>query len=268
MNKKNDDKIQKIGIVGLGFVGSAVYNAIPLKSNIIVYDKYKKGYDKNLKSIKSCEYIFTCLPTLENPDGTQCFDAYEIFFKEMKGYNGIIIIKSTVLYSNIKKYIDKFNIVMNPEFLNQNTAYDDFKKEKVVILGGRIDHVDKVCKLYNSRIGKSHCKYEFCTHEEAINVKYIHNNYHAYKVLFWNMVNETTHNTRKIFDLYSKITGNKNEMSQISLDGKLGYGGACFPKDVSAFLQEHSHELTQFMQDYNNKLRNTNKKYTILKNLY
>ena len=43
-------------------------------------------------------------------------------------------------------------------------------------------------------------------------------------------------------------------MSQVGQDGYRGFGGACFPKDTANFHQEHEHELTKFMLDYNKSL--------------
>jgi UDPglucose 6-dehydrogenase len=243
------------GIAGMGFVGSAVFNTFNNKDFIVVYDKYKKHLDNKLPILKKCTYIFACLPTPMGKNGKQDFSAYHTFFKEIEGYEGIVIVKSTVLYSNIKPYLDNFNIVMNPEFLNQNSAYSDMENEKVVILGGEIDLVTKVKKLYQNSMGKKDVSFEMCSIEESINIKYLHNNYHAYKVLFWNMVYEVTGNHRKIFDVYSKLTGNTHEMANVASDGKLGYGGACFPKDVNAFFHEHNHELSEFMNKYNDRLR-------------
>jgi UDP-glucose 6-dehydrogenase len=47
----------------------------------------------------------------------------------------------------------------------------------------------------------------------------------------------------------------QGEMSQVAADGRLGYGGACFVKDVSAKHKDFPHELTSFLQIYNERLR-------------
>lgn len=256
----------RFGLVGFGFVGQALYGSVKNVSDWVIYDKFLPDKSDNFNMLGKCDYIFTCLPTLDDGDGNQDFSAYAEFFSKLKllNYHGIIVIKSTVLYKNIAPYIkgkdnpEGFNIVFNPEFLNQNNSYDDFKNQSLIILGGNVDLLRKVKNVYNLEFNfpdRSAIKYEYCSIKEAIQLKYTHNVYHAYKVLYWHYIQEITGNERKLFDLYSKVTGNTNEMARICADGKPGYGGACFPKDVNAFNEEHPHILTDFMKKYNFDLR-------------
>ena len=247
--------MNKIGIAGFGFVGQAVYGSVINTDDFYVYDKYKNIGDP-LPLFTNCDIIFCCLPTVKNSDGTQNFTEYDNFLNDCieRQYQGILVIKSTVLYSNIEPYLNKLNIVFNPEFLCQNDAIKDFLNQKVVVLGGRIDLAREVQKVYQTHFALKNPDYEFCTIEEAINIKYVHNIYHAYKVLFWHYVQEKTGNARKMADLYHKIT-DRNELSRICADGKKGYGGSCFPKDVNAYNSVKPDDLTEFMKNYNLKLR-------------
>jgi len=245
----------KIGIAGFGFVGQAVYGSLTCEDTVI-YDKYK---DMNtFRDLVECTHIFCCLPTNMLDDGKQDFDAYDDFFDTLIGYKykGILIVKSTCLYSNIKPYEEKLNIVFNPEFLNQNSAVNDFAEQEVIVLGGRMDHCKSVTDVYYSQFNLSdEIQFEYCSIKEATELKYIHNIYHAYKVLFWNYAQQLTGNSRKMSYLYSKITGNTNEMSRICADGRPGYGGACFVKDVNAMRCVAPHKLTDYMYKYNHELR-------------
>ena len=83
--------------------------------------------------------------------------------------------------------------------------------------------------------------------------KNIRNIYGAYKVLFWEFVQDTTGNARKMSELYKSFP--QPEMSQVGMDAERGYGGACFPKDVDAWNENFEHELTQFMIKYNEGLK-------------
>ena len=249
----------RIGVAGFGFVGQAVYKCIVDKEHPVeIYDP-PRGYD-SLDRITTCDVIFCCLPSPMNSDGSQNFVAYTDFLGKVKasGFKGILVIKSTVLYSSVQPFLKQLDIVMNPEFLNQNTAYEDFQNQKVVVLGGRVDLCMKVAEIYQRYFTLKNPEFMYCTEKDAIEIKYIHNTYHAYKVLFWNYVGEVTRNHRKIFSAYSKITGNTHEMSNICSDGYPGYGGACFPKDVKAINSERPHVLTEFMINFNKKLRGNN----------
>ena len=248
-----------IGLVGFGFVGQALYASLRNPTSCVVYDP-PKGF-KDFSDIRRCDIIFCCLPSPMKADGSQDFSYYKDFFTKIQGFEGVIVVKSTVLLSDIAPYFDMYNIVMNPEFLNQNSSHEDFKNQKIVILGGRTDLCLKVKERYEhsfSLAAQGNIEYVLCTADEAIHIKYTHNIYHAYKVLFWNYIHETFGNHRKLFNAYSKITGNTFEMSNICSDGRPGYGGACFPKDVAAANSEKPHELTQFMIKYNKKIRGDN----------
>lgn len=245
----------KIGIIGFGFVGQAVYASIAREdTEIKVFDKYDKHRD-SFESITKCQFVFVCVPTPMKDRVQNTSELNEVLnFLLKEDFNGTCIIKSTVVFSEFSRFTDNLNIVYNPEFLNQNTAVDDFRQQETVILGGDAINCSQVVKMYEDHFMIC-SEYEIMTIEEAVNFKYIHNAYHAYNVLFWNYVHETTGNSRKYVGLYEKMYNRKPIMSQIAPDGKLGYGGACFPKDVAALNWSNPHSLTEFMIEYNNKLR-------------
>ena len=123
----------KFGIAGFGFVGQAVYGSVKNTQNVAIFDKYKKI--GSFQDLLQQPFIFCCLPTPQAEDGSQDFSEYFSFFNDLvqNKYNGILIVKSTVLYENIEPYLEKLNIVFNPEFLNQRRAVDDFKNQRVII---------------------------------------------------------------------------------------------------------------------------------------
>lgn len=247
-----------IGIAGFGCVGQAMYASLAHPSTCIIYDKYKQRYKGNFGELQRVDVIFSCLPAGMLPHGSQDFTEYEDFLRGLikRRYNGVVVIRSTVLYDNLLPYFKDLKLVINPEFSCQNTAIKDFKNQDVTILGGDARLALQVKKVYEQHFDiKEHVEFLLCTAREAIEIKYIHNIYHAYKVLFWNYVYETTGNHRKMFSLYSAITSNTNEMAQVAADGKLGYGGSCFTKDVFAFDHVSPHILTLFMRYYNGQLR-------------
>lgn len=245
-----------IGIIGFGVVGQALYSSLKYQDRAEIYDQPLELGDLNLAVTRS-DTLFCCLPTPKKADGSQDFSAYEAVFARMEkaGYSGVVVVKSTTLWSNLKPWMTRLNIVVNPEFLSQNSAVADFLSQRVIVLGGRADHRIVVERCYRSLFKLiPDVEVIHCTAEEAVQIKYVHNIYHAYKVLFWNWVQERTGNARLMSDMYKKIT-DRNEMDRIYADGKPGFGGNCFPKDVTAANSESASMLTEFMLAYNRQLR-------------
>lgn len=243
----------KIGIAGFGFVGQAVYGSIKDTRDVIIYDKYKKS--NKLEELKGCAFVFVCFPT-PSIEGKQDTTALNQFFDDMVDFKGIFIVKSTVVYSFYKEWIKEYRIVYNPEFLKQNDAINDFRNQQAMVIGGECNDARAVEDLYRKKFMLDKLKEaRIVTLKEAVDLKYIHNIYHAYKSLFWNYVYDVTGNHRKMFDLYWLISEFRNEMSGICADGKRGFGGACFPKDLIAYNAENHHILTDFMAELNTQYR-------------
>lgn len=233
----------KIGIAGFGFVGQAVYGSIKDKQNVIISDPFKNYHN----DITQSDMLFVCVGTPENDFSSviSLLDALDII-----NYPGVVIVKSTIPYNYLIDY--NLKIVANPEFLNQISAQEDFRKQLYVVLGGERDLTAQVENMYKRYFDLTFPKYEHCTIEEAMNFKYVRNIYGAFKVLYWNYVEEMYGNSRKMAEMLKNIP--QGEMSLVGLDGKLGYGGACFPKDVNTSHTERPHELTRFMKKYNSRL--------------
>lgn len=245
-----------IGIVGFGFVGQAVYAALQDPSSAVVYDKHKKAY-RDSAPLLNTDAIFICVSTPTTDQGCQDLSAVAdiLAWLNDSNYQGLVILKSTVLYKHAEPHIKGLRVVFNPEFLSQNTASQDFFSMPVV-LGGDARDCIAAREIYETQFDLL-CPTEFilCTAEEACQLKYVHNIYHAYKALFWNWVCEITGNHRKLCQLYRQIRPKSLEMERVAADGKMGVGGACFPKDTAAFNHEYPHELTRFILNYNGRLR-------------
>lgn len=241
----------KVGIWGYGFVGQAMHS-IMRNCDVTIYD-IKDKYEHNCHQLINTDIIFLCLPTptkeyRQDPSIIQ--DALNWLVE--RSFRGLVVVKSTVLAEHIKVYENCLNLCFNPEFLNQNTSIEDAKNQECVILGGDIDVTSKVHDFYVNHTGVN-AEYEFMSIKEASDFKYTRNLYGAYKVLFWEFIQDTTGNARKMANLYSKMEY-QSEMNQVGMDGFRGFGGACFPKDTKAWDAKHKHQLTEFMLKYNDKL--------------
>lgn len=244
----------KAGIIGYGYVGQAVH-ATMTDCQVQIYDIGIKKYNKQRTGLLECDIVFICTPTPMTESGAQ--DATTVIetlnFLINNYYKGTVVIKSTVLHRHIEEYEEQLNLCFNPEFLNQNTFIEDSMNQDEIVLGGKVDTTKKVISFYENWT-MLNANFNICTLKEACDFKYTRNLYGAYKVLFWEMIQDTTGNARKMAELYNKIQY-QSEMQQVGMDGFRGFGGACFPKDVSAWNKEHKDKLTNFMLDYNFSLK-------------
>jgi len=235
----------KIGIVGYGFVGKAVDYGFKRNIEKIIIDPKLDTSISNLKS-HNPEFIFICVPTPMNLDGDQDSSIIEKVLAEInKDYSeSVVIVKSTVLPSIIEKLSKSHkHFVYNPEFLREKTANEDFVNASSLILGGEPDDLKRVAELYNNH---SDCKIVEVHETDVISaslVKYSINTFLASKVIFFN----------QLYDIYKALTPDikwdefitminsdkrigESHMDVPGHDGRLGFGGACFPKDTAALL--------------------------------
>ena len=241
-----DSKKLKIGIIGHGFVGKATDQGFNIDvEKFLVDPKLKTNIDQLAKFDPS--FIFICVPTPMSDDGTQDSSIIENVVKELnhKCANAIKIVKSTVLPSILEKLViyDK-KIIYNPEFLREKHANEDFINSKMLIFGGDKKISQKVSEIY---LNNSKCKtteHIFTDLKSASLIKYSINTFLASKVIFFN----------EIFALYEKLDVDDSWKDVISIiakdprigashmdvpghDGKMGFGGACFPKDSLAIVK-------------------------------
>ena len=112
-----------IGIIGQGFVGNAVCNKFKNYYNLFTFDLDTSLCNSSFeKVVDKCKYIFVCLPTPMNKDGSCHIGIVEELLIKLDNYSEqvnqfkTIIVKSTIPPGTTKKWNDKFdnlNIVFN-----------------------------------------------------------------------------------------------------------------------------------------------------------
>jgi UDPglucose 6-dehydrogenase len=242
-----------IGVIGNGFVGAAVRYGFGSQTGcdatIRVYDKDKsKSLNTLEETINESDIIFLSVPTPSNLDGSIHIGILESVLTDIDSVHNendnVILIRSTVTPGTTQSLQDKFpnlSLVFNPEFLTERSAKFDFINQARVILGGRKADTEKVAALYRSRFGEALSIIETNT-ETAEMIKYMNNCFFATKVSFMN----------EMYDIANKcgvewntaIDGfvgdgriGHSHLAVPGPDGKRGFGGSCFPKDVQALLQ-------------------------------
>lgn len=253
---------KKIGIIGVGYVGGAIKNYYPEAKT---YDKYKESdtFDEVLKQ----DYIFISVPTpYHEKDG---FDGSTLdkVMKNIaeKGEEKIVIIKSTVIPGTTDKYQDKYpylKILFNPEFLTQLTADQNMKFPDRQIVGYTSNSYN-VAKDVLELLPLAPFE-RIVPAKTAEIIKYFNNTWFCTKVVFANQIFDFCQKAGVDYDTVKECAAADKRIGRSHLDiwhkGFRGYGGACLPKDVRAFI-DHADELgvdlalLKMVDELNNRLR-------------
>ena len=241
----------KIGIVGKGFVGSAVqFGFSPntgCDAEVRAYDKDPNKSQHTLEEVvNESDYIFISVPTPSNDDGSINLDIVDDALRsinEINNRDNIILLRSTMVPGSTlafqKKY-PKLNIVFNPEFLTERSANFDFINQARFIVGGDSENTSKVAKLYKWRFGDSIPVIE-TNYQTAELIKYMNNCFFATKVSFMNEMRIVADKCGADWDkaVDGFIRDGRIGHSHLNVpghDGKFGFGGSCFPKDIQALI--------------------------------
>lgn len=240
----------KIGIVGNGYVGSAVANSY-LNHNVLINDPKlgKKSVDiKNLKD--NCRAIFVCVPTPQADSGECDISILEQVLTNLQGYSGTVISKSTaspMFYKQLESSLD-LNLAHVPEFLTQARADFDYINPHKIVIGCEQHLRHEVTDvLMTSSVNFNRDKIDYCSISEASYFKYMANCMLAMKV----SVNNELYELATVLDLDWNTLSNiaktdlrlgNTHWAVPGPDGERGFGGACFPKDTSALKYLANHQ--------------------------
>ena len=233
----------KIGIVGYGFVGKALEAGI--KNDVEV-----KRIDPKLSSTISelnefhPDLVFVCVPTPMVNDNSQDISIINKVSEELAELrnNPLIVIKSTILpnhIKNIEKIIKK--VIYNPEFLREKHAKEDFINSSFIIFGGSEKYCIELSNFYKNHTNCIADEYIYTDLISASLIKYTINSFLATKVIFFNEINRLFQisGAEDSWDNFIKAVSKDKRIGSSHMDvpgndGRLGFGGACFPKDINA----------------------------------
>jgi UDPglucose 6-dehydrogenase len=262
-----------IAIIGLGFVGSALFESFSQKgAQVLGYDCCKES--DTFESCLNADIMFLCLPTLYCQETCQ-YDLSSIHDVCQKlnshCYSGCVVVKSTVEPETTKflaKQYSSLSFVHNPEFLTARTAFQDVHSQKHIILGITTTthpvHTEKLSRIYQQYYPDA--KISHCTSTESESCKIFVNSFYAMKVQFFTELYLHCQSTEMcsfdtvrdlmiandwIHPMHTRIPGP---------DGEISYGGFCFPKDTHAlrsYLSRKSspHALLDAMITERNSMR-------------
>ena len=243
--------MKKIGIIGKGFVGSAVEFGFSAQTGcdaeLRVYDKDESKSTHSLEhTINKSDVVFVSVPTPSNIDGSIHLGILESALDSIsKVYTSraIILIRSTVTpgtTAQLQKRFSKIPLVFNPEFLTERSAKFDFINQARFILGGEAEHTKKVADLYRWRFGDSVPCIE-TNFETAEMIKYMNNCFFATKVSFMNEMKLISDKCGVEWETAVDGFVRDGRIGHTHLtvpgpDGRMGFGGSCFPKDIQAMI--------------------------------
>lgn len=241
---------ETIGVIGLGYVGTAVQKGFESIKKVVTYDIAKNCTESSLSDVaRKAQIIFVCVPTPMNTDGTCNTDIVESILKEISQidlpHKPICVLKSTITPGTSTRLASRYpniNVVFNPEFLTEKNYINDFMSQVNIIIGYTTTTADvrPVIDLYWERFPKSNVN--IITAKEAEMIKYVTNTLLAAKVAFLNEIWQICQKTQINYDHMIGILVNDTRLGHTHWnvpghDGKFGFGGTCFPKDINALIQ-------------------------------
>ena len=239
----------KLGIIGNGFVGNAIAHAFIPVMEVKIYDKDPNKCFNTLQDVvNDSDVVFVSVPTPMNSDGVIDLSIVESVFEDIEkcrqeSSEAVFVLKSTVVPGTTRKLKKKhpaLPIAFNPEFLTERTSKLDMLTQARIILGGNKKYTNEVKSLFIQRfMNRTIIETDTVTAEL---VKYMNNTFFATKV---SIINEFKLLSDKIGAnwqdaMYGFSSDHRIGDSHLHVpgpDGKLGYGGTCFPKDVNALLK-------------------------------
>jgi len=235
----------KIGIIGQGFVGTAVNEGLKSFFKVETFDINKESTCNSLEELsKKSDVVFICLPTPMELNGSCHLDIVE---NTLLGLDLIkkcktIVVKSTIPPGTTEKWNKRFShiqVVFNPEFLTEANSIEDYKNQNRIIIGGPRPATTKIRRIFSKAFPKVPIIKTGSTVAEM--VKYFANCFLANKVSFANEMYQICEGLNIDYDKVTEYVKYDERIGNTHLnvpgpDGDFGYGGHCFPKDVKALI--------------------------------
>lgn len=240
-----------VGIIGNGFVGSAIVYAFKQDCDVKIFDADSKKSLNSFEDTINQDIVFVCVPTpMVDVEGGECnLSIIENVFAQIADMNkrsdNTFVIKSTVPIGVTREFSEKYpsiNIVHSPEFLTAKNAKIDFITASRHIIGipfydGKTNQ--KLHDLYSNRFQGSLILTMDSNESEF--VKYACNCYFATKVSYFNEIKLLSDKLSLDWDLVMDgvLSDGRIAKSHTSVpghDGDRGFGGTCFPKDINSMI--------------------------------
>lgn len=199
------------------------------------------------EAIQKSDVIFICVGTPSRPDGSADLSYVKQVAEDvayhMNGYK-LVVNKSTVpvgtqekvteWISESNRHAHPYDVASNPEFLREGKALEDSLHPDRIIIGTKSDRAAKLLQqLYSSMT----CEIIETTPRTAELIKYASNAFLATKISYMNELSRLSDRLDVDIREVAKGMGLDLRIGSRFLQAGIGYGGSCFPKDVSALQQ-------------------------------
>jgi len=199
------------------------------------------------EGVEKADVIFIAVPTPPLPDGSVDLSFIEKVARDIAGamttYK-IVVDKSTVpvktgdkVAETIKRYCKarvEFDVVSNPEFLREGFAVEDLMKPDRIVIGVRsqrpVPAMKEVFGPFNAPIIVTDIN-------SAELIKHASNSFLALKISYINAISILCETTGANVQEVANGMGMDARIGRRFLNASLGFGGSCFPKDLSAFIK-------------------------------
>lgn len=240
----------KITIAGYGFVGKAHLALLKDTHDIEIVDP---AVNDNTISADT-EGVIVCVSTPQSEDGSCYMDNVVDVIESSPDVP--ILIKSTISVEGWKMLQERFpNRMLNfsPEFLRASSAVEDLRNMDLMLIGGT--SCNFWCKVFNVSC-------EIADPEQLILAKYARNSFLALKVAFFNQLYDLCEELDIEYEAVAHYTGLDPRIthSHTQITKERGFGGHCFPKDISALIEtakKHNIDLSILKEarSYNSRIR-------------
>ncbi len=203
--------------------------------------------DSTREGVEKSDVVFIAVPTPPQADGSVDLSFIELVAREIAAAMNsckIIVDKSTVpvrtgdkVAETIKRYnkaqVD-CDVVSNPEFLREGFAVEDLMKPDRIVIGVRSQRpVAAMREIY----APFHAPIIVTDINSAELIKHAANSFLALKISYINAVSVLCEASGANVQEVANGMGMDARIGRRFLDASLGFGGSCFPKDLSAFIK-------------------------------
>jgi UDPglucose 6-dehydrogenase len=205
------------------------------------------------EAVNQAELIFIAVGTPPDTDGSADISAVRSVAVEIGkslSTSSVVAVKSTVPVGTCsaveqiihQELIDRnllitCEVVSNPEFLKEGDALKDFRRPDRIVIGSNSEHATEVLRRAYAPFVRNHDRLVIVDRESAELGKYASNAMLATRISFMNELSAISERTGADIEQVRAVMGSDRRIGPDFLYAGPGFGGSCFPKDISALIK-------------------------------